>query len=200
LSRYTVSYKASDGEITEREISDALTTGLDEVMAYCHLRNDRRSFRLSRILRMVDSETDELIPNPWSEFEVGSCADGRDQLFSILAESLSAIRAVKFFILSTRGFAKLEAGKFLLFVRGLGDTSSYTDEELDVWLHAIWCGDVFKYKDGDCSEYQMLLGYVPPKLLPNCYSCALQIITGSGRRPVNPDLLARANKEFCYKS
>lgn len=56
-----IRYKDSSGLLSEREISDIEYDQNDIFIAYCHLRNENRSFRLSRIEIAFDRDTGEVI-------------------------------------------------------------------------------------------------------------------------------------------
>ncbi len=56
-----IRYRDSEGSITERLVSDAVFDGGDFIVAFCHLRQENRTFKLSRIQSVLDPTTGELI-------------------------------------------------------------------------------------------------------------------------------------------
>ena len=62
--RLHIRYQDGAGTITEREISDLRKETDNTVDAFCHTRNERRSFNLDRIIRSMSVDTGELL-NPY---------------------------------------------------------------------------------------------------------------------------------------
>ncbi len=58
-----IQYEASDGQLSHRRISDIEPVGSDTILAYCHLRQEERTFHVSRIRSAVDPETGEVVAN-----------------------------------------------------------------------------------------------------------------------------------------
>jgi len=60
---FAIKYQDGEGNITEREISniELLDSERPQILAYCHLRNERRTFNLENIISLVDGETGEVI-------------------------------------------------------------------------------------------------------------------------------------------
>jgi Predicted transcriptional regulator len=53
-----IRYKASNGAVTEREV-DPYEIKDGCLLGYCHLRNERRSFKLNRIIKLDVIESRE---------------------------------------------------------------------------------------------------------------------------------------------
>lgn len=54
-------YKDSEGNTSERYVSDIAVEGGDSIVAFCHLRQEKRTFKINRIQSAVDPATDEII-------------------------------------------------------------------------------------------------------------------------------------------
>ncbi len=64
-SRLLISYRSNEDEVTERVISDIVLEPPHLLHAYCHLRNEGRSFALKRIDQAIDLMTGEEIADIW---------------------------------------------------------------------------------------------------------------------------------------
>lgn len=65
-------YRSADDELTERVISAEIPQSPNAVEAFCSLRNEERTFVLSRIEKAVDMETGEVIPDIWIHYGLPS--------------------------------------------------------------------------------------------------------------------------------
>lgn len=115
---------------------------------------------------------------------------------SLLWQVLPAIKALKFFTLSTRGFRQRERDRVTQFVQEVADLRAYSKEEIGEWVYKLWCGDLYTYRDGDTTEYTETLQNIPSALLNRCRDYALLIARGSGRKPVDPIWVERIETEF----
>lgn len=190
-----IKYRDGSGEITERRISDLRLESATTIDAYCHLRQARRPFRIDRIVHAVDPDTGEVI-NPWKLVGTATLPDGRETLESLTWRVIPAIKALKFFTLTTRGFRKRERDRVVQFVQEIADVSSYSKDEISEWVYKLWCGDLYAYGNGDTSEYTETLRNIPASLLNQCRDYALLIAKGSGRRPIEPSWIERIENEF----
>lgn len=48
-----IKYQNSSGDVTERRISDIIPEGLDSINAFCHLRQERRTFEYLGLLKEI---------------------------------------------------------------------------------------------------------------------------------------------------
>jgi hypothetical protein len=190
-----IKYRDGSGDITERRISDLRLESASTIDAYCHLRQARRPFRIDRIVHAVDPDTGEVI-NPWKLVGTATLPDGRETLESLTWGVLPAIKALKFFTLTTRGFRKRERDRVVQFVQEIADARSYSKEEISEWVYKLWCGDLYAYGSGDTSEYTETLRNIPASLLNQCRDYALFIAKGSGRKPIEPSWVERIETEF----
>ena len=198
MTELIIRYKDGEGNVTERRISDFVPVGPETVFAFCHLRQEKRSFRIPSIVYAAYPETGEVIENLYKFFGMSLAEDGRERLCSITTPILPAIKALKSFSMQIRGTAmrKRERTHIVRFIQQNADVSNYSEEEIDNWFHKLWCGDVYKYYDGDTSEYLDLLRQIPHQLMNKCRQVALAIAKGSGRKPISPEINRRINEEF----
>ena len=195
MSEILIRYRDGGGEISERRISDLRLVDETTIDAFCHLRKARRPFKIDRIVHAVNPDTGETL-NPFQLIDVGSVGAPRPSIKSLLWQALPAIKALKFFTLSTRGFRHRERERVAQFVQETADLSAYSKEEIGEWVHKLWCGDLYTYWDGDTAEYTETLQNIPSALLNRCRDCALLIARGSGRKPIDPIWLERIETEF----
>jgi hypothetical protein len=191
MAEFLIKYRDGSGETTERRVSDLRLESTNTYDAFCHLRKARRPFRMDRIVHVVNPDTGEVL-NPYALLPNAASST----LEALTWRALPAIKALKFFTLSTRGFAKRERGRVADFVREVADVTSYPKEDLEGWLYKLWCGDLYAYRDGDTTEYTETLKAIPRDLLPRCRDYALLIARGSGRKAIDPILAERIETEF----
>ena len=194
MTEILIKYRDGSGDATERRISDLRLESETTIDAFCHLRNARRPFRIDRIVHAVNPDTGEVL-NP-HQLLGSSPQGGRETLESLTWRVMPAIKALKFFTLSTRGFAKRERERVVQFLQEVTDLSAYSKEEIGDWVYKLWCGNLYAYQDGDTTEYTETLRNMPSGLLDRCRDYALLIARGSGRKPVDPAWLERIESEF----
>lgn len=113
--RIRIKYQDGAGNITERDISDPCEETDKTIDAFCHMRSERRSFRLDRIMNSLATDTGELLnPN-----QLVLLMRAPDSLDSLTWRVRPAIKALKFFSLTTRGFSKRERQHLNKFVKEL---------------------------------------------------------------------------------
>ena len=88
MTSLIIKYKTFEGEISERQISDIKTETQDSIDAFCHVRNERRSFKIGNISQAIDADTGELVENIWKYLGMELAPDGREILLSITAKYL----------------------------------------------------------------------------------------------------------------
>lgn len=192
MTEILIKYRDSGGDITVRRISDLRKESATTIDAFCQLRNARQPFRLDRIVHAVNPYTGELL-NPYHLLK--SQGDS-ETLESITWYAMPAIKALKFFTLSIRGFAKRERERVVQFLQEVADVSEFSKDEIGDWIYKLWCGDLYAYLDGDTKEYEETLKSIPGGLLERCREYAFQIARGSGRKPIDPSWLERIESEF----
>lgn len=195
MAEILIKYRDSSGNVDERRISDIRAESSIAIDAYCHLRQARRIFKIDRIVRAVDPNTGEVI-NPWRFIANGLARDRRETLESLTWHVIPAVKALKFFTLTTRGSRKREIDRIVQFVQEIADITTYSKDEVFDWVKKLWCGNIFDYRDGNVAEYTDLLRNIPPSLLERCRNYALLIARGSGRKPLEPAWLERIKAEF----
>ena len=196
MTRMHLTYRNGDGIVSERSISDWTPDGEDAVDAYCHLRNERRTFKLQSILRAVDEDTGEVVGNLWRCFGLDRAANGTVRIEAALGERMTAIKVLKFYAKSTRGFAKREREHILNFAFQGTNAHEHSREDADVWLQGLWAGDVYAYKSGEEQEYNLLLSALPSSQRAEVRVTAELIARGSGRRAISPEAAQRIARDF----
>lgn len=195
MSEVLIKYRDGSGEITERRISDLRLENATTIDAFCHLRKARRPFKMDRIVHAINPDTGEVL-NPYNLVSVSPDDTARPSIESLLWQAMPAIKAIKFFALSTRGFKQRERDRVEQFVQEIADLSAYSKEEIGEWVYKLWCGDLCAYRDGNTTEYTETLLNIPSALLNRCRDYALLIARGSGRKPIDPAWLERIETEF----
>ena len=196
MKRILIKYRSGDGTTSSRSVSDWQPDGEDAIDAFCHLRSERRTFKLMNILSVADAETGEILPNSWRTFGLDKTSDGRERLNSILGVKLIALKILKFYAKSTRGFSRRERDHIVNFaLQGIHAVEPQRDA-VDAWLKELWAGDVYAYQSGDKKEYNSLLAALPPQQLPDVRVTAELIARGSGRRPLLPEAAQRIARDF----
>jgi hypothetical protein len=194
VRRCTFRYQSSDGQFTDRVVANWVpSTWPGSIEGFCELRQEERSFKIQKMSDLMDAETEEVITDPWSYFGLRKGAEKKQDMDTLTWEALPAIKALKFFTLTTRGFSKRERLRVLQFAEELCDLSAFSKEDLEAWLQKLWTASVY---DGNTGEYEGLLGSIPNKFLPRCREYALWIASGSGRKILNPFWEQRALSEF----
>ncbi|WP_323164048.1 hypothetical protein [Pseudomonas atacamensis] len=186
-----IKYQDGAGNITERDISDPCKETDKTIDAFCHMRSERRSFHLDRILHSVATDTGELL-NPYQLVPIMRDPESLD---SLTWRVRPAIKALKFFSLTTRGFSKRERQHLNKFVKELVALPQ-SDEEISAWVYDLWCADMYQYRDGDDQEYKEILEYIPPSLLEVCRAYAIRIVGGAANKPENSAWGERIEEEF----
>jgi hypothetical protein len=195
MSELILKYQEASGAVTERRISSIEIENDETINAFCHLRNGRRSFKINRVMNLVDPSSGEII-NPYECFASLNSKDGQLSIDYLTWPMISAIKALKFFSLTTRGFKQRERDRVTKFVQEISNTASHTPEELSEWVYKLWCGDIYRFRDGDTLEYTETLRNIPPSVLDRCRDYALHIASGSGRKPIEPAWQERIDTEF----
>lgn len=195
MAELMIKYRDFSGNVEDRKISDVRSESTTDIDAYCHLRQARRTFKLDRILKAIDTATGEVI-NPWKFINDGLASDKRETLESLTWHVIPAVKALKFFTLTIRGSRKREIDRLVQFVQEIADVTTYSKNEVFEWVKKLWCGDIYKYLNGNVDEYTDLLRNIPSPLLERCRNYALFIARGSGRKPLEPAWLERIKAEF----
>jgi predicted DNA-binding transcriptional regulator YafY len=117
MTKLVIRYKDFSGDITEMRISDISPKGRDAINAFCHLRQEKRTFKIANIIYAAYPETGELVENPWKLFGLSFAEDGRERISSKTFPILPAIKALKFFSMQIRGFAKRERTHIVRFIQ-----------------------------------------------------------------------------------
>ncbi len=196
MTALIIEYRDFSGDVSKRSISDFKPEGDDSVVAFCHLRNSRRTFKIPNIISAVHADTGEVVDNLWRLFGLEKQADGREKLVSVLLTYLPAIKTLKFFSMITRGFAKRERSHIIKFIKDNVSIDEYTDDELDQWLSQLWCADVYAFRDGKVDDIETLVKQIPDSLRASCRIVAFSIAIGSGRKKIPAETAALIDSLF----
>lgn len=95
-----ISDRVTDRSITVRSVGDY--AGEPALVAFCHLRNANRSFRLSRIQHCVDEDTGEIVENVYDYLFSRYSKSPDASIDLVLDEAFDAVKAL-FFIAKADG-------------------------------------------------------------------------------------------------
>lgn len=196
MTRMHLKYRGGDGVVSERSISDWTPDGENAVAAHCHLRNERRTFKLQNILCAITEDTGEIVDNLWRHFGLDRASNGTVRIEAVFGERMIAIKVLKFYAKSTRGFAKRERDHILNYAFQSTNVQGPSREDVDVWLQGLWAGDVYAYKSGEEQEYNLLLSALPSYQRAGVRVTAELIARGSGRRAMSPEAAQRIARDF----
>ncbi len=194
MTIFKIQYRDGAGAISDRLISEVERHGEDSFTAYCHLRQEKRTFTTGKVLSVTDMATGQTLEN--SARALGLIKGGGQTIESLVDDILPAIKALKFFAKSLRDFAVRERSHILNFIRSNSRVDPYSESDLDLWLQKLWCGNVFEYINGEQVEYGNLLREIPEEQLPICRDVAYKIVYGSGRKAIANETLARLKRDF----
>ena len=196
MNKFSFKYPDQDGILTERIILDPVVSKYYEGQIDAIYASDQklRSFKLTKIQNLIDLSTGEFILNPWIHF--GLNVTIQDRLDSETLFSVSAIKTLKFFAITTRGFGARERIRIQQFIRETCNVGSFSDVEIDNWLKSLWAIDRYEWQIGKTEQYQMLLNSIPMNLRNRCRHYACWIASGSGRKQIDKNLLKRIDLEF----
>ena len=196
MTRIRIKYLGSDGAVTTRVVSDWVPHIGEAIEAFCHLRGERRTFKLMGVLDAVDEDSGEVLPNPWLAFGLDKSSAGRTRLQAFFGDQVAALRVLLIYTKGTRGFAARERGRVVDYLLRRAGPEWPGRDEVEAWLGTLWAGDSYAYRCGDEREFQVLLDAVRPEQLPALRAAAIQIALGSGRRPVPPEVAERLMRHF----
>lgn len=118
---------------------------------------------------------------------------------SVTEATLQPVRAgalvLKIFTFITRGtWRERERRHIAEFIERNIDCSELTPEKIDTWMRKL--PTYFSGIEEAEAEYQRLARSLSPTLRAECRVTALAIARGSGRRPIDPALIAKINADF----
>lgn len=116
-----------------------------------------------------------------------------------IAHVLPALRALRFYTATTRGFREREQVKLARFLKDVAERElqDFSPDQVKEWLKtkAGWV-DTSDYRRGDTTPYLALLQAIPATLVERTRDYAMLIAAGSGRKPRDPNEVARIESEF----
>lgn len=196
-----IRYKDSEGNVLKRTISDIRLDGDRKINAFCHLRNDMRTFNIANIEQIIDPKTGNIEKNPWQYFGLTESVG----IIAMVHHFLPTIKALKLFSKLIRGFSKRERMYIVRFIIDDLNIKNYKEDMVDEWIHKLYAGDIPEndyinvYDFTSSHTFSCLLPLIkeiPDELMEPCRNTALKITKGSGRRPVPVDLINWINTKF----
>jgi hypothetical protein len=121
-----IQYKDSEGNILKRTISDITLDGDRKINAFCHLRNDIRTFHIANIEHIIDPKTGNIEKNPWKYFGLTESVG----IMALVHQFLPAIKALKIFSKLIRGFSKRERMHIVRFIIDVTKMQNYSENDL----------------------------------------------------------------------
>ncbi|MCR4347895.1 MAG: HNH endonuclease [Sulfuricaulis sp.] len=85
-----IKYEDSEGNVTERRISEIVPEGPSTISAFCHLRQERRTFVVRRILSAVYPDTDKKVEDLNKCFSL-PLADNKTEISSRIEQPVISI-------------------------------------------------------------------------------------------------------------
>lgn len=155
------------------------------------MRNERRVFNLDRITFSMTVNNGKLL-NP---YQLVLQIRDPESLDSLTWKVRQAIKSLKFFSLTTRGFSKRERQHLNKFVKELVALPQ-SDEAISDWVYDLWSADLYQYRDGDVKEHKGLLEHIPGSLLEVCRTYAIKIVGGAVNKPENSGWIERIKDKF----
>ena len=191
-----IKYKSSEGTISERKISVMNIIDENKIDAYCYLRNEERTFKLTNIISAVDPDSGELIDNIWEKLNLYLTIESQWYFYSKLSNIISAIKALKSFTYTIRNFSKRERNYILDFIIDNSSIAENLRDNLEKWLIKLPCSYPGSYCELTDTPYEKLLEEIPTNLLLKCHKTALLIAKGSGRKPIEEKVLDKIDNDF----
>jgi hypothetical protein len=182
-----IKYIDSKGIVTTREISNWKKDGSYSIYAFCHLRQEHRTFSVSNILFASDKTGTQI--NPWHAFDCQIGLNGVELIPSLTFDILPSIKALKLFSKSTKGFAARERAILMRYMRTNANLNQHDDLDIDEWLKNLYCGDIYAYRLGDTSQITRWIDLIPKEQIPSCREVAKKIATKSQKNSPTPVIL-----------
>lgn len=131
-----IGYRDAKGQVTQRKVT-VKRAGPAGIIAHCHLRDASRTFLFSRMIRLVNTDTGELVTDPWGHFLnlYQSSPDGQiDKVFSEVGPHLGVLLSVA---KADGRMLKPERAVISRFIRMHCPDLGMDDEQLDQRIKAL---------------------------------------------------------------
>lgn len=188
MKKILISYKDSELNITKREISDWELLNEYSILAFCHFRNEIRTFKVSNIIAIADCTTGEVVEDIVSFFGIKEQNKDIINLKQKISNLLPSIEAIKCFHLSIRPNknTKKYYKPILYFIGENSDLREYfTDDELLSFI---------TYKIHVYCEIDDLINKVPKELLESTKRTMFEVAKGSSRVLLNDDIIKKIER------
>ena len=196
MNKFNFKYPDQDGNLTERIVINISVSKNYEgcIDAFNEKSGELRSFNLKKMQNIVDLSTGEFISNPWNFFGVNITP--KDRLEAEVFFIIPAVKALKFFTLTTRALGENERQRIRQFIKETANVAAFSDGEIDEWLKALWTTDMYDWRMGKTEGYLEILNSIPLQLRNRCNAYATLISSGSGRKPIDKSIIDRIDLEF----
>lgn len=196
--QYRIQYKDYAGNISERTISGIEKNEIASINAYCHLRQEHRTFNLNNVILMVDIDTGEII-NPWVACGLHLIPNtNKLSLTAVLHPIRPALVAMKFFCLThLNRFDEKKRRPLVNFSYRHVELDDFQEAAIDTWIKEIWTADIYRYHNGDKSEYTQLLSFISKNILPDCRDTLIRVMSRNGRRPIEDKVMKEIEQDYC---
>lgn len=191
MDKILISYKDYESNITKREISDWELLNDYSISAFCHLRNEQRTFKVLNIVAIANCTTGELIEDIASFFGIKGNNKDSINLKQRISNLLPSIETIKCFHLSIRPTknTKKYYKPILTFISENSDLrKSFSDDELLSFI---------TYKvDVHFCEIEDLITKIPRDLLESTKRTTFEVAKGSSRTLMNDDVREKIEKIY----
>jgi 5-methylcytosine-specific restriction endonuclease McrA len=87
-TRLHIRYRTTDGSTSDRLISELVAEPPNKLHAYCHTREERRTFIIERIEQAANADTGEIVSNIWLYLGIPSLAKPKPQMPTFSLKSI----------------------------------------------------------------------------------------------------------------
>ncbi|MEM5558686.1 hypothetical protein AAHK07_09185 [Aliarcobacter cryaerophilus] len=186
MKKILISYKDSESNITKREISDWELLNDYNIFAFCHFRNEKRTFKVSNIITIADCITGEAIEDIVSFFGIQEQNKDIINLKQRISNLLPSIEAIKCFHLSIRP-NKNTKKYYKPILHFIGENSNlreiYSDDEILSFI-------TYKVNVNLC-DIDDLINKVPKELLESTKRTIFEVAKGRSRVLINDEIIKR---------
>ena len=195
MASVLITYLDSGDDLTKRTISDWEIMDDRVVLAFCHLREDERSFSLSRIISVADSESGETYDNVYDFFGVTRPERPINNIKLLVAELLPAIKALRLLHAQLRPLKRARKKYYKPIVTFIRE-SAYIAEEfsdddiLDFVYSKVWTD---RFDEGEYREY---LANILPEHMASAQRAAFNVAKGSSRVVMDKEVREKIEKDF----
>lgn len=177
---------------TKRKISNWRVLNNSSIVAFCHLRNENRTFNLSHILSASNVNTGEIYNDVYNLFDVEKPSDINVLIKTLVRDLIPSIKALKAFLCIIKP-DKIGRKKYYMpissFIREhTKNSDEYSDDELLNFINK----KIFIHRE----EYDEYISKIPTQFITATKKTAYKIARGSGRVEVSEEILSKIEHDF----